>query len=58
MSEKRKKLGLTMSGKSAYLVPLIWCRKKKKRHLSDSNTRGQRPTALPLSKQIISRRSR
>ena len=34
-----------MSGKSAYLVPLIWYRKKKERHLSDSNTRGQRPTA-------------
>ena len=24
MSEKKEKLGLTMSGKSAYLVPLIW----------------------------------
>ena len=30
MSEKREKLGLTMSGKSAYLVPLIWWKKKKK----------------------------
>ena len=38
-----------MSGKSAYLVPLIWFRKKKDRHLSDSNTRGQRPTANLLN---------
>ena len=39
-----------MSGKSAYLVPLIWFKKKKYRHLSDSNTRGQRPTANLLLK--------
>ena len=43
----------TMSGRSAYLFALILedkeekkKRRKKKRHLSDSNTRGQRPTAL------------
>ena len=29
MSKKKRETGLTMSGKSAYLVPLIWERKKK-----------------------------
>ena len=37
-----------MSGKSAYLVPLM-VQEEKQRHLSDSNTRGQRPTAILLN---------